>query len=522
MARRSKKPILTKKRVLDRDEGYDAEDPFVDDSELAINEPKVQARPKVEGYVAIQGEVELYSTSLISNSKNEKKEDGSGKDKQKDKTADGDVDGKGRKGRKAGSVNRPKVPMTMPDGTVKMVSEAVAAREAKKAAKADGRIISGPGAPSSASASPAPTAGIHGSPGKGPSNPDRASESVPPPSHNYSSLNPNGPLMSRDATVYSHLPSSTTFGFPQEVEVKVAAETPPPPSRNGTEQTRPSVPPTSNSAIGSRTSPITLDDEADVDMSFAPSTSGNTPLAHNGPSRSAPLSSSSAQPPRTSANVFAFDPSPNKKDGKRVYDYQPVSATLEHQLDVLRQAVSKESFVPKNKFPTSVKPILMETALTAMRTGEYDDNFFNIMPNIFPYNRFTMHKMIKREVCEIRCAQLEEEIKTHVEELKGELDKVLPEAIKNYDEQIKKWEEDMAAWQREKGTIANENGATNGNGQSGLAADGQQNVRNSLTPVGSDGDLIPPAPQADANANDAGRESPSSYLLYTIPSALSY
>ena len=25
-----------------------------------------------------------------------------------------------------------------------------------------------------------------------------------------------------------------------------------------------------------------------------------------------------------------------------------------------------------------------------MDQEEYDDNFFNIMPNIFPYNRFTM------------------------------------------------------------------------------------------------------------------------------------
>lgn len=48
-----------KRRVRDRDEGYDTNDPFVDDSDLAINEPKFQPKPKMEGYVAIIGEVEI-------------------------------------------------------------------------------------------------------------------------------------------------------------------------------------------------------------------------------------------------------------------------------------------------------------------------------------------------------------------------------------------------------------------------------------------------------------------------------
>ena len=80
---------------------------FVDDSELAINEPKYVPETKVKGYCAIKGEVEIISA-----------EDAP------------------KKGRKAGSVNKPKVVVAMADGTTKMVSEAVAAKEKKKAAKA--------------------------------------------------------------------------------------------------------------------------------------------------------------------------------------------------------------------------------------------------------------------------------------------------------------------------------------------------------------------------------------------------
>lgn len=44
----------------------------------------------------------------------------------------------------------------------------------------------------------------------------------------------------------------------------------------------------------------------------------------------------------------------------------------------------------KGKFPPSVKPILADVALKAVRLGEYDEDFFSLMPVLFPYNRFTM------------------------------------------------------------------------------------------------------------------------------------
>ena len=38
----------------------------------------------------------------------------------------------------------------------------------------------------------------------------------------------------------------------------------------------------------------------------------------------------------------------------------------------------------------AIRPMLGAVALKAIRLNEYDDNFFNLMPRIFPYNRFTM------------------------------------------------------------------------------------------------------------------------------------
>lgn len=49
-----------------------------------------------------------------------------------------------------------------------------------------------------------------------------------------------------------------------------------------------------------------------------------------------------------------------------------------------------EDWSNKGKFPADLKPILAEVALKAIELGEYDDDFFNLMPVLFPYNRFTM------------------------------------------------------------------------------------------------------------------------------------
>jgi len=52
--------------------------------------------------------------------------------------------------------------------------------------------------------------------------------------------------------------------------------------------------------------------------------------------------------------------------------------------------VRSESWEAKGKFPPSIKPILAEVAVTAIRLDEYDEHFFNLMPVLFPYNKFTM------------------------------------------------------------------------------------------------------------------------------------
>lgn len=63
---------------------------------------------------------------------------------------------------------------------------------------------------------------------------------------------------------------------------------------------------------------------------------------------------------------------------------------MEAQLQHMRDLVHAESFAVKSKFPTALRAPLAQLALKAVELGEYDENFFRVLPEIFPYNKFTM------------------------------------------------------------------------------------------------------------------------------------
>ena len=91
---------------------------------------------------------------------------------------------------------------------------------------------------------------------------------------------------------------------------------------------------------------------------------------------------------------------------KRRTDVRSFHPELEQMIESLKVAIANGKFEPgiplyivstrppeswvKGKFPPALKPTLAQVALKAVVLGEYDDNFFNLMPKIFPYNRYTL------------------------------------------------------------------------------------------------------------------------------------
>ena len=126
---------------------------------------------------------------------------------------------------------------------------------------------------------------------------------------------------------------------------------------------------------------------------------------------------------------------------KNRYPTLPVDPRLQAAFDDLKQKVDAESFAVKTKFPPSLKPPLVETAKLAVMLGEYDDNFFNHLPTIFPYNRFTMMKLVKREFFPHHIKYFEDLKQEHMDKLGKMIRDSFPQQLAEFEAAHKKWVE---------------------------------------------------------------------------------
>lgn len=106
---------------------------------------------------------------------------------------------------------------------------------------------------------------------------------------------------------------------------------------------------------------------------------------------------------------------------------------------MLRLAVMPENWSQKGKFPTNLKPQLANLALQAIRLDEYDEHFFSLMPVLFPYNKFTMTKLIKRTVFTDHMKLLQD----RQEQLLRELKTLTNEGFQKAEEE---WTKSVIAW----------------------------------------------------------------------------
>ena len=74
----------------------------------------------------------------------------------------------------------------------------------------------------------------------------------------------------------------------------------------------------------------------------------------------------------------------------RVAQLQPFHVDLEVGIIALNDAIVRESFEVKGKFPPALKPKLQQLALQVILIDKYNKNFFAQMSQLFPYNWFTM------------------------------------------------------------------------------------------------------------------------------------
>ncbi|EJU00532.1 hypothetical protein DACRYDRAFT_117028 [Dacryopinax primogenitus] len=132
------------------------------------------------------------------------------------------------------------------------------------------------------------------------------------------------------------------------------------------------------------------------------------------------------------------------KKRKTLVAVDPFSPELDSMLEDLREAVEKESFEQKGKFPPNLKPILERVSIFALKNGEYGDNYFNVMPKIFPYNRYTMMKLIKKMMYADHQKLLADKTEELLLLLKKEVDAQRPRAEAEYEAAMKVYEQHQA------------------------------------------------------------------------------
>ncbi|KAB5593744.1 Ubinuclein central domain containing protein [Ceratobasidium theobromae] len=208
----------------------------------------------------------------------------------------------------------------------------------------------------------------------------------------------------------------------------------------------------------SRTSPIALDTEP-WNQSIGNTTRGSD--VFNTSSAGTKRQRTETNGTGTAGGSGAVTPSgagPNgeakAKKRKAVVDTEPFSSELEAQLRILHEEIKSYSWENKAKFPPALKPRLVEVATEALERGEYNENFFNYLPKIFPYNRFTMLKLTRRlmypthsERLRKRCDDLLAELKELVDQGLQAQESLHAAALEAWENKkataLAKWEEEM-------------------------------------------------------------------------------
>ncbi|GAA6034919.1 hypothetical protein JCM8097_009365 [Rhodosporidiobolus ruineniae] len=152
---------------------------------------------------------------------------------------------------------------------------------------------------------------------------------------------------------------------------------------------------------------------------------------------------STGSPAVTSAPAFggaalpAQPPKPVRKKGE-------FSPELQADLDMLKRESDKEPWIVKNKFPPALKDLLISVAYHALTLNEYDDDFFAVMPKIFPYNLFTMKKLIKREVFPKRIDDYSKLQDEYLAVLQRGIDEGYPVQKADFERRKAEWERSQA------------------------------------------------------------------------------
>ncbi|KAJ6486620.1 hypothetical protein C8R45DRAFT_995443 [Mycena sanguinolenta] len=126
---------------------------------------------------------------------------------------------------------------------------------------------------------------------------------------------------------------------------------------------------------------------------------------------------------------------------RKTVDVSSFHPDLQASIEKMKQAIAAESWEQKSKFPPNLKPPLAALSMLAVRLDEYDDTFFSLMPTIFPYNKFTMTKLIKRTIFQDHTALLNQKQDELLEQLRTMATEGFPKAQEEWEKNLQNYED---------------------------------------------------------------------------------
>ncbi|KAH9476894.1 hypothetical protein JR316_0010810 [Psilocybe cubensis] len=248
---------------------------------------------------------------------------------------------------------------------------------------------------------------------------------------------------------------------------------------------------------GTREAPITIDAEPGTSASTSISAPvGSTSTSVNGAKSAATASTSISTSGAPDVPPHTLLPPPLAGGGqkrkrqnsfitetgkrKRVVDETLFHPSLQAALKEMRELIKKENWENKGKFPPALKAPLARMAVLAIKLDEYDDDFFSLMPNLFPYNKFTMTKLIKRTVFSDHLALLTERQDTLLAQLKQLADD-------GFERAKEEWERNVVAWDKRQEKIKAAGGGGAAGGHEGTGTGSEAPTRHGTEEMDVDG-----------------------------------
>ncbi|KAJ7885063.1 hypothetical protein B0H14DRAFT_2699543 [Mycena olivaceomarginata] len=149
---------------------------------------------------------------------------------------------------------------------------------------------------------------------------------------------------------------------------------------------------------------------------------------------------------RAGAPVNGAEADGTKK--RKTVDIASFHPDLQVSIEKMKQAIAAGAS------PPNLKPLLAALSLQAITLDEYDDNFFSLMPIIFPYNKFTMSKLIKRTIFHEHTALLNQKQDEQLEQLRTLATEGFPKAQEEWEKSLQNYEE-----KRKEKALATANGS---------------------------------------------------------------